>query len=187
MQLHPVRSSRIQALGYDETTWTCYVQFQPTAREPGGSVYAYAHVPPEMFRRFLAAPSLGRFFGQHLADRAAHPYLRLGEPHPVTGQPLIPEQAGRSFDARRGPAPSAKRSRAAKVQPIGPPQRESHANAELSQLARERRRLIEFFRPMKEATLAAHQAVLAQEREALAQFANAEATLVRGLEHPREA
>ena len=49
-------------------------------------------------------------------------------------------------------------------------------------LARERELLVEFFRPMRESTLAAYQAVIEQEEEALAQFQAAEAVLVTQLQ-----
>ncbi|MGI4827767.1 MAG: KTSC domain-containing protein [Janthinobacterium lividum] len=178
MQLTPVQSGRIKALGYDEGTWTCYVQFHPTAREPKGPVYAYANVPPELYERFMAAPSLGRFFGQQFTDRAAHPSLYLGEPHAVKHRTALPAGTG---------ALTAQGGRRGKVQPIAVSQKRLRADEELSQLMGERQKLIDFFRPMKEATLAAHRAVIAQEQEALAEFANAEATIASGLEHSREA
>lgn len=167
MHLVPVQSSRIKALGYDEATWTCFVQFQPTAREPKGTVYAYTNVAPELFTKFLSAPSIGRFFGQHLADRAAHPSLRLGEPHALRQQA---SSEGRDRRPRGASGTASSTSR-----------RDPRADEELEQLELERQRLVEFFRPMREATLAAHQAVIAQEEEALAQFQAAEALVVSRL------
>ena len=182
MQLMPVKSSRILALGYDETTWTCFVQFRPTARESKGPVYAYADVPPELFLAFLSAPSLGRFFGQHLADRTQHPSLRLGEPHPVT-HPALASGPGRSkLDAAKPDrATAAAGQRAMGAQRRSKPHLYRPADAELEQLERERQKLLAFFRPMRDATLAAHQAVLAQEEEALAQFEEAENKILQRL------
>lgn len=56
MKMHPVESSMIGAIGYDEATRTLHILFN------SGKTYAYADVPAEVFAAFLAAESKGVFF-----------------------------------------------------------------------------------------------------------------------------
>ena len=58
MELTPVHSSNIDAIGYDRETHTLSVQFL------SGKTYTYANVPEELYRAFLAAPSKGQYFAR---------------------------------------------------------------------------------------------------------------------------
>lgn len=62
MKMKPVRSSMIKAIGYDSARSTLSISFQ------NGSIYEYFMVPETIFREFLAAPSKGNFFLDHLKD-----------------------------------------------------------------------------------------------------------------------
>ncbi|MGI4828387.1 MAG: KTSC domain-containing protein [Janthinobacterium lividum] len=184
MQLQMVRgdrSGRVKAIGYDEDTWTCYVQFPATERAPQGAVYAFASVPPEMFDDFQAAPSAGEFFEQHLARKAEHPYVRL-------------QADGRLVEARSNQlamlpfsspeealATAQQIAREAHALEITTPAAYTAAGEELVRLAGERKRRVDFFRPMKEAAFSAHRAVCARENEALAPLRQAERALSEGL------
>ncbi|EMF0719372.1 KTSC domain-containing protein [Citrobacter freundii] len=56
MNHHPVKSSRIASVGYDESSGTLEVQFHQTG------TLQYRHVPARIFRDFLGVVSKGRFY-----------------------------------------------------------------------------------------------------------------------------
>jgi hypothetical protein len=60
--LTPVQSNQVKAIGYDATTQTLAVTF---TRGPG-TVYQYPNVDPQLHADFLAAESIGTFFGQRI-------------------------------------------------------------------------------------------------------------------------
>ena len=62
IDLQPVESSQVRAIGYDAATSTLAVQF--TRGE--GAVYHYPDVLPETHRAFMDAESIGTFFGKHI-------------------------------------------------------------------------------------------------------------------------
>ena len=60
IELRPVyqdgKEHNLQREGYDPETRTLQLEFQ------GGGLYAYDEIPPELYERFLAAESKGKFF-----------------------------------------------------------------------------------------------------------------------------
>jgi hypothetical protein len=56
MDMQPVSSSNIAAVGYDETTSTLAVEFKT------GKTYEYSEVPPEEFANLIGASSVGSYF-----------------------------------------------------------------------------------------------------------------------------
>ncbi|MGE0539179.1 MAG: KTSC domain-containing protein [Dehalococcoidia bacterium] len=70
MDMIPVSSSNVAAIGYDDATELLQVRFH------NGSLYAYSGVPSSVFQRFLSAPSKGSFVHEELKDR--YPYRRIG-------------------------------------------------------------------------------------------------------------
>lgn len=60
--LTPVTSSQVKAIGYDPATKTLACQF---AHGPG-HLYVYPNVEPKVHADFMAAESIGKFFGQHI-------------------------------------------------------------------------------------------------------------------------
>lgn len=58
----PVTSNQVAAIGYDPATQTLAVTF---TRGPG-NVYHYPDVSPELHAEFVAAESIGSFFGQRI-------------------------------------------------------------------------------------------------------------------------
>lgn len=62
MQMHPVRSSNVAAIGHDPDSQILTVQFH------SGRSYRYANVSEEVFEQFLDAESKGRFFNEHIKD-----------------------------------------------------------------------------------------------------------------------
>ena len=68
MELIPVESSMIEAVGYDADTRTLRVVFN------GGKIYTYERVPPEEFEGLLAAESKGRYMRDCIID--CYPYYK---------------------------------------------------------------------------------------------------------------
>ena len=60
--LTPVKSSQVKAIGYDPLTKTLACQFQHGL----GAIYHYPNVEPKTHADFMAAESIGKFFGQHI-------------------------------------------------------------------------------------------------------------------------
>ncbi len=63
IQLHPVISTSIKAIGYDVKTETLAVEFQ------SGKLYYYIQVPADVYADFCNTPSLGIFFQDHIRDQ----------------------------------------------------------------------------------------------------------------------
>lgn len=176
MQLEPMEDARIRALGYDEESWTCYVRFPPTRTAPAGPMYAYASVPPEMFDDLRASLSPDGFLDRHMARNPDHPYTRVNEDGTPATAP-VPAGAAEFRSAEETLATAQQIARDAEALAITSPKHYQAAGEKLVRLAGERRRRIEFFRPMKEAAFAAHRAVCARESEALAPLRRAEGVL----------
>ncbi|MDU1876963.1 KTSC domain-containing protein [Citrobacter sp.] len=56
MNHHPVKSSRIASVGYDESSHTLEIRFHKL------STLQYQHVPARIFSDFLSVVSKGRFY-----------------------------------------------------------------------------------------------------------------------------
>lgn len=65
IEMTPVESSQLSAIGHDAATNTLAIRFPP--KKSGVSdVYHYQNVSAEMFAEFLAAESYGSFFIQRI-------------------------------------------------------------------------------------------------------------------------
>jgi hypothetical protein len=73
ISLSPVKSSQIEAIGYDTARRTLRVQFKGS-----GSTYDYANVPPEVHQNFHKAESLGKFLGSHIKGK--YEFKKLPQP-----------------------------------------------------------------------------------------------------------
>ena len=58
MEMQPVKSSNVKAVGYDEENKTLQVEYK------SGGIYQYPGVQPEIYADLLAAESVGRFVSQ---------------------------------------------------------------------------------------------------------------------------
>lgn len=58
----PVKSSQVALVGYDAASKTLAVKFAHGA----GAEYRYPNVEPQVHADFMAAESIGKFFGQHI-------------------------------------------------------------------------------------------------------------------------
>jgi hypothetical protein len=63
MEMSPVESSNIKAIGFDGDTGTMHVQFT------NDRTYEYTGVTPDFFNKFASAESKGRFFAQQIKPR----------------------------------------------------------------------------------------------------------------------
>lgn len=73
--LTPVKSNQVGAIGYDPETKTLAVVFSRGI----GSIYHYPDVEPETHAAFVAAESIGKYFGEHIKSLPFKKY-----PAPVT-------------------------------------------------------------------------------------------------------
>lgn len=75
IELQPVSSSQIEAIGHDPQTNTLAIRF---AR--GGSLYHYRNFSVEQFKELSEAESVGSFFYKRIkADPESFPYTRIDE------------------------------------------------------------------------------------------------------------
>lgn len=70
--LTPVKSTRVEAIGYEAETQTLAIKFPPSRSAPEGSTYHYADVSPETAAAFVAAESPGKFFETDIRGKYAY-------------------------------------------------------------------------------------------------------------------
>ena len=58
----PVKSSNIEAVGYDDDKKRLTVRFK------SGGTWHYEDVPADVHKRFVSADSIGRFFAAHIRN-----------------------------------------------------------------------------------------------------------------------
>jgi len=75
--MHPVESSNIEAIGYDEEDEMLYVAFTAKRTTPR-TLYRYFNVSPEEFSNFLAADSKGKYFHQNIRETKFYDKLDIG-------------------------------------------------------------------------------------------------------------
>lgn len=63
-QLTPVESSQIESIGYDVARGILFIKFIQTQ-----TTYVYLEVPSDVYDRFLAAESKGRFMNQEIRNK----------------------------------------------------------------------------------------------------------------------
>lgn len=66
VEMKPVESSQVKAVGYDPAASELFIEFTR------GAVYVYRGVPRDVYDRFLAAESKGRFFSQEIKGKFEH-------------------------------------------------------------------------------------------------------------------
>lgn len=75
--MQDVKSSQIEAVGYDATTRTLAVRFK------GGALYHYDGCEPETFEAFSKAESVGSYFYKHIKPHAdKYPYRKIASRRP---------------------------------------------------------------------------------------------------------
>lgn len=69
MNMTPVESSNIAAIGHNPQTSILHVQFK------GGKTYEYKNVNTELFQQLLTAESIGSFFAKNIKSApGVYPY-----------------------------------------------------------------------------------------------------------------
>lgn len=63
IEMIPVTSSNIEAVGYNILTETLYVQFK------GGKVYSYEKVPQTVYLSLMSTDSVGKYFNQFIKNQ----------------------------------------------------------------------------------------------------------------------
>lgn len=78
MNLTPVTSSQISALGYSKELKRCRIQFSPNRHGEPGAIYEYDNIEPEDFDALANAKSIGSHFITHIKPfPAKYPYRKL--------------------------------------------------------------------------------------------------------------
>lgn len=73
MNLTPVESSQLEAIGYDPETKKLHIKFKA-----GGATYEYDGMTPEEFEKFNSAPSKGSYFYKNIKPNSQkYPYKKL--------------------------------------------------------------------------------------------------------------
>jgi len=67
VELTPVESSSLHAVGYDKDAQDLHVQFRP-----GEATYVYHQVPPETHAELMAAESKGKHFAARIRGAYKH-------------------------------------------------------------------------------------------------------------------
>lgn len=63
MEMIPVRSSAMRAIGYDTSTRRMRIIFEQ------GDSYDFCSVPPYVYEGLMRAPSKGSYYNDHIRDR----------------------------------------------------------------------------------------------------------------------
>lgn len=78
LELVPVVSSQISAIGFDPENKRCRIQFAPHPNGEPGAIYEYENVEPADFEALKNAPSVGSHFLKNIKQHPAKfPYRKL--------------------------------------------------------------------------------------------------------------
>jgi YD repeat-containing protein len=70
MERKKVNSDKIRSVGYDASSQTLEVELSD------GSIWQYTRVPPEVHRRFLAAPTMGSYYRDNIEEDYSRKRMR---------------------------------------------------------------------------------------------------------------
>lgn len=79
MQLQPVKSRLITAVGYDPGAQELVVQFRGTGDKKEGAKYRYPNVTQEQFDELMSAKSIGAFYMKNFRGNNDHPAVKVEE------------------------------------------------------------------------------------------------------------
>lgn len=71
MNLVPVTSSNLRAVGYDASTHSLIISFH------SGGTYQYENITDQMHRNLMSASSKGTFFRKYIRDKTAYPCRKI--------------------------------------------------------------------------------------------------------------
>lgn len=182
IEMTPVVSSRIAAIGYSETQQTLAVRFIPTRKSPAGKIYHYSNVTPEIWTAFRNAESPGAYFAKQILNNPQYPYLCVdgGEdviPSPVTAcemSPLPEDAAGLKIRA-------LELAQQTKGLVIHTAQEFSEAGQKLKQLVVEKKQAQQRIQQLKTPAYQAYKATLQLEKDVLTPYNEAEQWIKEGI------
>ena len=77
MEMKPVKSSQIHAVGYDPDKRVLRIQFLSGKERLPGSIYEYDDISPEQADALVKAESVGKHFGAHIKGNAAIKFRKV--------------------------------------------------------------------------------------------------------------
>lgn len=81
MQLLPVKSSQVSAIGYDPGTLKLRVKFKPFNASLPPPTYEYSNVSQTDYAGIIGAESIGKAINKTLkANPAKYPFVKITEP-----------------------------------------------------------------------------------------------------------
>lgn len=79
VELNPVDSSQITAIGHNAAASVLAIRFKGWGGKPG-SLYFYGNFGADQFQQFQKAESKGAFFGANIKNNVArHPFVKIVE------------------------------------------------------------------------------------------------------------
>lgn len=94
VQMHKVKSSNVEAIGYDDQDNTLYVTY--LAKGGSGNSYWYSPIVDTLWQELNAAPSIGGFINAHIKG---NPGIKFGKIGDIGGE--LSKQAPKKKQARR--------------------------------------------------------------------------------------
>lgn len=84
MDMKPVKSSQIHAIGYDPATNKLRIQFLAGKDRVPGSIYEYDNVSSDLHAALIGADSIGRHFGAFIKNNANIPFRKIDPERPAS-------------------------------------------------------------------------------------------------------
>lgn len=183
IELAPVQSSRLAAIGYSDTEHVLAVRFPPTRKSPAGRVYHYSGFLPEQWKAFREAESLGGYFGKHILNNPEHPCRCVDE-----GTQEPPPISKNSRDSLSLPSEEAalksralEVSRQAEALVICSPQEYAEAGFRLKRLVLEKKQAQQRVNSIKTPAYQTYKAALQLERDVMIPYSQAEQWIKAGM------
>ena len=90
MELVKVKSSNLDAVGYDESSSTLRILFHT------GVAYDYSGVPQELYNQLMEASSKGSFFQEHVVGKFKYTKVNLEKERTSNGTEQTAEASSRA-------------------------------------------------------------------------------------------
>lgn len=72
MELQSVKSSNVEAIGYDHETQILRIDYKAKGRESDPARYEYDEVPKDVYDGLMASKSKGAYVFEHIRGRFKH-------------------------------------------------------------------------------------------------------------------
>jgi KTSC domain-containing protein len=189
IELVPVQSSRIAAIGYRAENCTLAIRFPATKKAPAGKIYHYKEFSPEQWSHFRSAASFGEYFAKYILNNPQHPFSCVdnGSNQPIEdAQTTIPEGKSMSALDLSADATSLRRrafevSREARGMAIHSAIEFEEAAKRLKQLVLEKKQAQLRVNQIKTPAYQTYKATLQLEKDVIAPYTQAEQWLKGGM------